>query len=211
MLLKDRLDIVIKVLTILGMVGFGCIAIYLLLIGNGPSTFDLGPLEWQISTSFPQTPFVVPNDVPTNTSQPSGPSLESLGIIQIFGNSNQGTQIQIPKTGVYRFAYLSGSYATYPINSEPPDTKTWLTAVLVFDGNRAIWDGRTIRSTDALLKLFDTKYWESSDEAENSARGQYLEYQFGEGSILTLIAVDHLDSYNDNPGQVFVELYFVQY
>jgi len=211
MSLKEKLDIIIKLLTIVGMVGLGCVFVYMLTLGLRPSEVDLGPIVYQVPTSFPQTPFAIPEDVPTSTSQPLGPRLESLGVVQVFGNSNQGTQIQISKTGIYRFSYNSGAYAVYPISEEGSGSKIWLTSVLVFEGNRALWDGRTIRDRDALLKLFDTKYWDKAENAGNSAKGQYLEIQLAEGTILTLVAVDHLDSYNDNPGQVFVDIYFVEY
>jgi hypothetical protein len=129
----------------------------------------------------------------------------------VFGNSKQGIQIQIPSSGIYRFVYRDGSYSTYPIGGAPSDTKTWLTAVFIFYGDKALWDGTRIKDEELFLRLADTKYWASAEEVENSAEGQYVEAQLSEGDILTLIAVDHLNAYADNPGQVIVEWFFVNY
>lgn len=54
-------------------------------------------------------------------------------------------------------------------------------------------------------------YFVTSDEAEKAAHGQYVEAQLNQGDVITLIAVDGRDAYADNPGQVVVECFFVQY
>jgi hypothetical protein len=170
----------------------------------------IGPVGLSAPTSQPQTPVVV-EQIVTSTSEFNGPALQSLGIIRILGNSNQGIQIKVPETGIYRFSYKSGSYATYPVGGAPKDLKTWLTAVCFFRGDRALWDGTRLRTEDALLRLTDVGYRLSAEEAENVAYGQYLDVQLTEGDILTLIAVDHLDAYADNPGQIVIEWLLVRY
>jgi hypothetical protein len=212
--MKDShpLQIALAVLALLGIgVGIGAvITIALLNSPLRPNEVSVGPVSYEIPTSQPQTPVVNPG-LPTATALPQGPSLQSLGTIRVFGNSNQGVQIQIPRSGVYRFAYRSGAYSTYPVGREPEGTSTWLTAIIIYRGDRAVWDGTRIKHESAFLRLADTSYRSSSEEAERSAQGQYLEAPLTEGEILTLIGVDHFDAYADNPGQVVIEWFFVQY
>lgn len=210
--MKDNLRSVLGALTLIGVgIAIGLILAYILPhFDLRPKEIAVGPVRYEIPTSQPQTPVAQPQ-MPTSTSEPRGPYLQSLGTIRIFGNSNQGVQIWIPQSGIYRFAYRSGAYSTYPVDGAPANTNTWLTAIFVFRGDRALWDGRRIKDESLFLRLADTKYWASAEEAEKSAQGQYVEAQLNQGDVLTLIAVDHFDAYADNPGQVVIEWFFVEY
>ena len=210
--MKDKLQLILGAITLIG-IGIGVGAILILILqqsGLQPREVVVGPVSYEIPTSQPQTPVANP-EIPTATSEPQGPHLQSLGTLRIFGNSNQGLQVQIPQSGIYRFAYRSGAYSTYPVGYAPPETNTWLTAVLIFRGDRALWDGTRIEDESAFLRLADTRYWASAEEAERSAQGQYVETQLTQGDVLTLIAVDHFNAYADNPGQVVVEWFAVRY
>jgi len=210
--MKDMLRLVLGVTTLVGIgIAIGAISVLVLQTSNlRPREIQVGPVSYEIPTSQPQTPVVQLQD-PTSTTPPEGPHILSLGTIRVFGNSNQGIQIQIPQSGIYRFAYQGGAYATYPIGGAPANTKTWLTAVFIYRGDRALWDGTRIKDESLFLRLADTKYWASAEEAEQSAQGQQVEAQLSEGDLLTLIGVDHFDAYADNPGQVVVEWSIVQY
>jgi hypothetical protein len=164
----------------------------------------------EVPTSQPSTPVAQP-EIPASTRESGGPSVQSLGTIRIFGNSNSGVQIRIPESGIYRFAYRDGAYATYAVGNEPPNMNTWLTAVFIFRGDQALWDGRRIKDESLLLRLADMKYRASAEEAEKAAQGQYVEAQLNQGDVLTLIAADYFDAYADNPGQVVVEWFLVKY
>lgn len=216
--MKDShpLQIALAIVALIG-IGVGIGAVVTIALFNSslrPKEVSVGPVSYEIPTNIPtsqpQTP-VVKTGFPTPTTAPQGPSLQSLGTIRVFGNSNQGVQIQVPRSGIYRFAYRSGAYSTYPVSRAPENTRTWLTAILIYRGDRAVWDGTRIKHESALLRLADTAYWSSAEEAEKSAQGQYLETPLSEGEILTVIAVDHFDTYADNPGQVAIEWFFVQY
>jgi len=206
------LQIALAILALLG-VGIGIGAVITIVILNSPlkpKEVSVGPVSYEIPTSQPQTPVVKPG-FPTATSAPQGPSLQSLGIIRVFGNSNRGVQIQIPRSGIYRFTYRSGSYSTYAVGRAPENVKTWLTAVFIYKGDRALWKGNIIDDTNLFLRLADMSYFTTSDEAEKAAQGQYVEAQLNQGDVITLIAVDGRDAYADNPGQVLIEWFFVQY
>ena len=183
---------------------------------------DSTPLSFQVLEAIAQTtviagsPEATPSTTsgaqpgtPTSTAAPEGTRTESLGPITVFGNSNAGVQITIPETGVYRFAYRGGAYATYAIGVSPSGLKTWLTSVFIFQGSHALWDGRRIRDENLFLRLADMHYWDTAEEAESAAEGQYVEAQLSQGEVLTLIAVDHYDAYADNPGQVVLEWFLV--
>lgn len=210
--MNNKIQIILGAITLIGVgIGVGAILVFIFLwSGFKPEKVSVGPVDFVPPTSQPATP-VIQNQLPTATTEPQGPSSQSLGTLRIFGNSNAGTQIQIPETGIYRFSYRSGAYSTYSVGNSPSDTKTWLTAVLIFRGNTALWDGRRIKDESILLRLADMKYWDSAESAESAAQGQYVEAQLSQGDVLTLIAVDHFDAYGDNPGQVIIEWFLVKY
>ena len=210
--MKNGLTIALGILSLLGIgVAIGAVVVFLLLSAGGkPKNVNVGPVEIEIPTSQPVTT-PVHLQLPTSTTEPQGPTIQSLGTIIVFGNSNSGVQAQIQQSGIYRFAYRSGSYATYAVGNEPEGVKTWLTAVFIFKGNRALWNGKIIDDTNLFLRLADMKYFSTSAEAEQAAQGQYVEAQLNQGDILTIIAVDALDAYADNPGKVFVEWFLVTY
>jgi len=83
------LQIALAILALLG-VGIGIGAVITIVILNSPlkpKEVSVGPVSYEIPTSQPQTPVVKPG-FPTATSAPQGPSLQSLGTIRVFGNSN---------------------------------------------------------------------------------------------------------------------------
>jgi hypothetical protein len=210
--MKNGLTIALGILSLLAIgVAIGAIVVFFLFsIGGRPTNVNVGPVEIEIPTSQLLTPPTY-SQLPTSTPEPQGPNVQSLGTIIVFGNSNAGVQIEIPQSGIYRFAYRSGAYATYAVGNEPAGVQTWLTAVFIYEGDRATWNGTTIDDTNLLIRLADMKYFSSSDEAEKAAQGQYLEVPLNQGDVLTLIAVDALDAYTDNPGKVFVEWSLVTY
>jgi len=162
-------------------------------------------------TPLPQTQSTIP---PFPFAQPqldSTPAIQSLGSIIVMGNSNTGVQIQIPRSGIYRFAYHSGAYADYAIGKEPHNTNTWLTQIFIYKGQGASWNGRIIQLDNLLIRLADTGHWPSADEAEQNAQGQFAEALLSEGDVITLIAVDAFDSYADNPGKIFIDWFFAEY
>jgi hypothetical protein len=210
--MKNGVAIALGILSLIGVgIAVGAVVVFLLLSAGGkPTNVTVGPVQIEIPTSQPYTP-PIHSQLPTSTTEPQGPSVQSLGTIIVFGNSNAGIQVQIPQSGIYRFAYRSGAYATYAIGNEPAGTKTWLTAVFIYKGDRALWNGRIIDDTNLFLRLADMKYFATSDEAEKAAQNQYVEMQLNQGDVLTLIGVDALDAYADNPGKVFVEWFLVTY
>ena|SRR5487761_2380663 len=80
--------------------------------------------------------------------------------------------------------------------------KPWLTAVMVFQGTSAQWQGETIDGSQALLNLFATSYFATEQGAEDSAKGQSESASLTAGQSITLIAVDSQSYYYDNVGGV---------
>jgi len=211
--MSNRIQIILGAFTLIGVgIGVGAILVFIFMSPNGltPKEVNVGPVVFDVPTSQPYTP-VAQSKIPASATESQGPTIQSLGTIRVFGNSNAGVQIQIPETGIYRFSYQSGAYATYATGNAPTNTKTWLTAVLVYRGNQALWDGRRIKDESSFLRVADMKYWDSAESAEKAAQGQYTEAQLSQGDVLTLIAVDHFDAYADNPGQVILEWFLVKY
>ena len=223
--MEEKLKLVLGAITLIGVgLAIGAILV-IILMSSGVLILDkvsVGPVDFVVPTSQPFTSAVqilIPTsttepqglDIQSSTIEPQGPYIQLLDTIRIYGNSNAGVQIEIPKTGIYRFSYQSGAYSTYADGSSPADTKTWLTSVLVFRGDKALWDGRRIKDESIILRLADKNYFDSAESAEGAAQGQYVEAQFNKGDVLTLIAVDHFDAYADNFGQVIVEWLYVEY
>jgi hypothetical protein len=209
---QKSIELVVGALTLIGVgIAIGGFLVYMLISsGFRPSKISVGPIDLEAPTSQQQTPVVQPQAA-TSTGEPHGPSITSLGLLRVLGNSNRGVQIQAQQRGTYRFTYQSGAYSTYPIGNPPQDMNTWRTAIFIFRGDRALWDATRLKDESALLRLADSKYQASAEGAEQSAQGLYLETDLSEGDVLTLIAVDHMDSYADNPGQVVIEWFLVKY
>jgi hypothetical protein len=210
--MKNGLTVALGILSLLGIgIAIGAVVVYFLFAAGGkPKTVTVGPVEIEVPTSQPLTPPVY-SQLPTSTAEPQGPVVQSLGSIIVFGNSNAGVQTQIPQSGIYRFAYRGGSYSSYVSGNEPAGLKPWLTAVFIYRGDRALWNGNIIDTQNRFLSLADMKGFSNSADAEKAAEGEYIEAQLNQGDVLTLIAVDGLDAYADNPGKVFIEWFLVTY
>jgi uncharacterized iron-regulated membrane protein len=135
---------------------------------------------------------------------------ENLGSLYIKGNSNQGIQITIPKTGNYRFEYLDGAYSAYPIGYANSDEHPWLTSIVVFPGDSVPWNGETMMTGEQLTSIADTnQIVYTQEEAIDLAKGQYTDTYLTQGQVFTLVAVDSQNAYYDNQGFVDLDWFFL--
>ena len=151
----------------------------------------------QITT--PEIPVITP--MPTATS---------IGTISVPGNSNQGTLFTASRTGRYVFKYVSGAYSTYPLNRTPPEgVLTWLADIRGFLNRPVEWNGRAI-SENTDFRIVSLGYSTTADEAQAKATKYSVpvSISLAQGDRLLLVAVDHKEAYNDNPGEVVLEVLF---
>ncbi len=151
----------------------------------------------QIST--PEIPVIPPTPAPV-----------SLGTISVPGNSNEGMLFTASRSGQYIFKYVNGAYSTYPLNRIPEGLATWLADVRVFKNRSVEWIGNDI-SEHPEYRIINLGYSFSADEAEAQAK-EYsvpVSISLAQGDTLILVAIDKKDAYNDNPGEVVLEVLFV--
>ncbi|MCG8376299.1 MAG: hypothetical protein MI702_07435 [Chlorobiales bacterium] len=185
----------------------------LFLVLGIPNSINIPPFGWDLPpTSRPVTPEPTDPSSPTVITSTIGvASKESLGVLRVLGNSNQGIQLVTESTGYHLFEYRGGAYSGWPINAEPEGRDTWLTAVRVYSGDQPTWDGKVLTFDGLILRIADMGYQSSAEEAELLAQGQNGQVWLEEGDVITLIAVDDREAYSDNPGQILLEWFFLQY
>lgn len=160
------------------------------------------------------TPVVTPDlspPTPTSTPRPTASTrIDPVARISVPGRSARGIQFTAEKGGTYRFAYAGGAYSVYAPGTEPKGFRPWLTAVCVFDGDQAPFDGEVLRKGQALLRIADNAYAGSQQDAIDLATGSsWFETDLADDQTVTLIGVDHRYSYGDNPGTVEIQISLV--
>lgn len=168
----------------------------------------------------------LPQSLPTNTivsvltDTPIMPTLvpptpvpqTATMMLHVPGNNPRGTPFRATSTGTHIIRYIDGAYSTYPVGKGPNGTLTWLTAVFVYKGVSVQWDGDRIRDEDTFVRIADNSYFATRDEAINAARIRNTErtIYLSAGEIITLIAVDGQSFYDDNPGNIDLEIVFTR-
>jgi len=161
----------------------------------------IGPI---VQVGNPNEPTQTPNAL---TIELSTPALRSIGTLIVPANSNEGIKFTAPESGQYIFKYSAGAYSTYPLESIPGGTPTWLTAVRIFKNRPVEWNGDAI-SNSPDISAVDFGYSSSSSEAEAKVQGQEAVVSLMQGDYLILVGVDGRPYYSDNPGEVIFEVLF---
>jgi hypothetical protein len=95
----------------------------------------------------------------------------------------------------------------------PAGISPWLTSVIVFRANSAPFDGKVLRKSDAILWVADNDYSADRDEAVAKARAYPgdQDVDLVAGDVITLVGVDEIQAYADNPGTVALRMSFVTF
>lgn len=129
---------------------------------------------------------------------------ENLGTVTIPGNTSDGIPFVARQAGTYLFTYESGAYSTLAT-----DEASWRTAILAFSG-QVQWvpdgDKFAINKSAALRRIADTGSFDNEQTAVVRAQGRWNSVFLRAGQSLTLVAVDHLYWYSDNPGSVVLHV-----
>jgi hypothetical protein len=193
-----------------------------LLTGIASLVYVIVLLRGITPTAAPPVP--VGPEPPILSSEPSRPTplptsdgslqpqlvIEPIKTVSVPGRLANGVQFTAERTGTYRFAYDGGAYAVYRPGSEPKGFRPWLTAVCVFSGDGVPFDGEVLQKDRAVLRVADNEYAASEKAAIDLATGgSWFETNLTAGQTVTLVGVDHLYSYGDNPGAVRIEISLV--
>ncbi|MCI0397749.1 MAG: hypothetical protein L0332_29395 [Chloroflexi bacterium] len=148
---------------------------------------------------------------PESTAAPPMPTqVQSISLdpFTVPANTSEGIRFPAELTGWYTFRYVDGAYSTYPVDQIPPGTATWLTGITVFKNKPVQWDGTVVgRNFDEAVN--DYNYQFSETEAEARAQGSSFRIFLEQGDYITLVAIDHQSSYDDNPGAIIFEVFFL--
>ena len=155
---------------------------------------------------------------PTSTSLPPSPTPSPVLIdtIEVSGSSNTGVEFTAPQTGRYFFRFNSGGYCTHGTN---PGFPTCLPTVWLFQSGIDLWedDGRTLNQNNASRIIAPVSdcgagrgaYCNTIAEAEAQGRNSgEVRMNLEGGSTWVLIGVDHREAYLDNPGTVFIDVFY---
>ncbi len=144
--------------------------------------------------------------VPTPTPSSARSVRRYLTQISVPGNSSDGVQLVAEQSGTYEFRYAGGAYSTNSTDLPP-----WRTAVFAYIGS-VQWEPDTgnlqkLNESVMAFRVADGGTFWDQQSAINSAIGRYNTIYLRAGQILRLVAVDHLNYYSDNPGQVALDVY----
>lgn len=155
---------------------------------------------------------------PTSTTIPPSPSASPVLIdtIEVLGSSNTGTEFTAPQTGRYSLKFNSGGYCTHGAN---PGFPTCLPTIWIFERGADLWedDGRTLNQNNASRIIAPVSdcgagrgaYCNTIDDAElQGLNSSEVRMNLVAGSVWILIGVDHREAYLDNPGTVFIDLFY---
>ncbi|NOG49618.1 MAG: hypothetical protein HND48_09380 [Chloroflexi bacterium] len=141
--------------------------------------------------------------------------LESAVIarLTIPSQSTTGVTFQAPVNGFYIFEYAAGGFLVYNLeNGEQCDRTSfecYSTAVVAFRGNTVLRRGQDISANRELFHLGAVNVGWTLEEAEETTVGQRQGVNLRAGQQITFVAADWPDAYDDNTGDILLNVYFV--
>lgn len=174
---------------------------------------DLPPTATLTNTVPP--PILTLTIAPSPTAILPTPSSTFLNTIEVSGSSNSGASFTVQQTGRYTFSFKEGGYCTYGSN---PGFATCLPTIWIFEGD-VVWeaDGRTLNQNAAsriISPISDCgagngAYCNTIEDAEQwGLQSNPVNLNLTAGTTLTFIGVDHREAYLDNPGEVFIDVFY---
>lgn len=158
-----------------------------------------------IITAFAAITVAVINNRPTPPPTPPKTLIEEL---TIPGYDGDGVPYVIRYTGKYTFRYVGGAYAVHKLDN--PGAKTWRSEIRVFLNQEVPWKNGEIERNKRLFYLgHQHPGYETEEEVKKDPdkKRHHVEY-LNEGDKLYFIAVDDEGAYDQNRGQVTIEIQF---
>lgn len=133
--------------------------------------------------------------------------------LTISSQSITGVTFQAPVSGFYIFEYASGGFLVYNLEEGEQCDRTsfecFSTAVVAFRGNTVLRRGQDINANRELFHLGAVNVGWTLEEAEEITVGQRKGVNLRAGQQITFVAADWLDAYDDNEGEIALNVYFV--
>jgi len=137
------------------------------------------------------------------------------GVIQQFrisAQANSGITFQAPVQGLYVFGYAAGGFLTYtpPRNGcNRSASPCYSTFVVGFPGNEVRWSGQDLHFSRTLFRLGEDSIAWSLAETERQTAGQRVSATLARNEQVTLVAGDLRTAYDDNDGEIILNVYLV--
>jgi len=133
--------------------------------------------------------------------------------LTISSQSTTGVTFQAPVNGYYIFEYASGGFLVYNLEDGEQCDRTsfecYSTAVVAFGGDTVLRRGQDINANRELFHLGAVNVGWTLDEAEETTVGQREGVNLRVGQQITFVAADWLSAYDDNEGEIALNVYFV--
>lgn len=133
--------------------------------------------------------------------------------LTIPSQSTTGVTFHAPVSGFYIFEYASGGFLIYNLEKDEQCDRAsfecFSTAVVAFRGNTVRRIGQDINANREFFHLGAVNVGWTLEEAEESAVGQRKGVSLSAGQQITFVAADLLDAYDDNDGEIALNVYFV--
>jgi hypothetical protein len=157
---------------------------------------------------------VTPSPRPTNTSTlTSTPTAVFRDQLTIPSTTNLGVQYIAPQSGIYIFTYNHGAFSVWqiPERAVECEPECFVNYVLAFLGQKALWVGEDINAPAAIFYLPPVEYrkYPSEQAAETVARGTEAMVRLKSGEVVTIVVGDFRSAYDDNKGNIVLDVYFI--
>jgi hypothetical protein len=133
--------------------------------------------------------------------------------ITIPSRSNTGVMFQAPTKGLYIFEYAKGGFLVYDLprgaDCDRSAFKCFNAIVVAFRGTKVQWVGRDLNFPNALFSLGEANIGWTLEEAETQEVGRRASVNLNQNERMTLVAGDWRDAYDDNTGEITLNVYFV--
>jgi len=120
--------------------------------------------------------------------------------LTIPARSNLGITFQVSQSGLYVFRYADSAYSFCP-------GCEWSTEVNGFRGEKVQWNANSL-NYDAALFTMNNGAYPSSQAAINAARSDQTSISLHAGDFITLVLGDGKTYYEDNSGEVVLDVLF---
>jgi hypothetical protein len=140
----------------------------------------------------------------TVTPQPQPKFLERITVYSI---SRNGFRYTVKEAGTYYFQYVVGAFAAWPLAQGTPEEPRWSTEVVAFNGITALFNGQAMETDKALFRI-GARGYTSQEAAEKDSVGVKAYVSLQAGEEITLVVLDGRTDYDDNSGNITLDIYF---
>ncbi len=178
-----------------------------------PQVVYLLPTPMSISAPSNSTqPTEIP---PTPTTLPLLPSTATLepvtSVIPVWAIEENGVQVNINTSGVYKVEYLGDAYSPWP-NKQAEGYQGWTTIVRIYV-NRAVEWGRTEYGLIGPINQDDYLspggYYLDKNQAISTSAGDSRTFRLNAGEYLIFVTLDEKGRYSDNQGKVDIGITYL--